>query len=82
MVGNAGAEHRAVRVERVEFFRRGRHHLAETIACPATGPGPFPAVSMTHGFGGTIFHGLLPYAELFAQAGLNDAGRRSSRFQV
>lgn len=33
------------------------------------GPGPHPAISMCAGFGGTIHHGLEPFAVAFAQAG-------------
>lgn len=33
------------------------------------GPGPHPAVTMCAGFGGTIHHGLEPFAVAFAEAG-------------
>jgi fermentation-respiration switch protein FrsA (DUF1100 family) len=33
------------------------------------GQGPHPAVTMAHGFGGSIHHGLEPFARSFAEAG-------------
>ena len=36
---------------------------------PPTGNGPFPAITMAHGFGGLKYRGLQGYAERFSQAG-------------
>jgi hypothetical protein len=36
---------------------------------PPAGNGPFPAVTMAHGFGGVMYQGLQRYAERFSQAG-------------
>src|SRR5258708_15695605 len=36
---------------------------------PPTGNGPFPAITMAHGFGGVKYQGLQRYAERFSQAG-------------
>ena len=55
MVGNTGAEHRAVRVERVEFSGENGIILRGLLHVPTTGPGPFPAASMAHGFAAPPF---------------------------
>lgn len=36
---------------------------------PPVGTGPFPAITMAHGFGGVKYRGLQGYAERFSQAG-------------
>ncbi|MDT0468566.1 alpha/beta hydrolase [Streptomyces gibsoniae] len=36
---------------------------------PPTGDGPFPAITMAHGFGGVKYRGMQGYAERFSQAG-------------
>lgn len=59
-----------VKVEQVEFPAEDGVILRGLLHTPDQGTGPFPAVSIAHGFGGTIYHGLQRYAELFVQAGL------------
>jgi hypothetical protein len=41
MVGSTGAEHRAVRVERVEFSGEDGIILRGLLHVPTTGPGPY-----------------------------------------
>lgn len=59
-----------MRVERVEFPAEDGVVLRGLLHIPDQGPGPFAAVSMAHGFGGTIYNGLQRYAELFTRSGL------------
>ncbi|AEW99578.1 alpha/beta hydrolase [Streptantibioticus cattleyicolor] len=61
-----------VRTEHVAFpadrgaTLRGILHLPPDAA---PDDAPRPAITMAHGYGGTIHHGLLPFAEAFARAG-------------
>ena len=43
--------------------------LSAWLYRPEGGAGPHAAISMAHGFAGTRWHGLAPYAETFAAAG-------------
>ncbi|MET8956578.1 alpha/beta hydrolase [Streptomyces sp. NPDC004393] len=47
----------------------GGVQLHTWIFRPDTGSGPFPAITMAHGFAGLKYRGLRGYAERFAQAG-------------
>jgi predicted acyl esterase len=52
----------------ITFPADGGVHLSGWLYVPA-GDGPFPAITMAHGYGGTIYHGLDPFARAFADAG-------------
>lgn len=52
----------------VEFPAHGGVTLRGQLHIP-DGDGPFPAITMAHGYGGTFEHGLVPYAQRFAAAG-------------
>jgi len=52
----------------VSFPVEGGIQLGGWIFVPE-GKGPFPAITMSHGYGGTIYHGLEPFAAAFASAG-------------
>ncbi|HEY2700032.1 MAG TPA: alpha/beta hydrolase [Pseudonocardiaceae bacterium] len=54
--------------ETVAFRTEDGVTLAGALYLP-TGAPPHPAITMAHGFGGTIEHDLRPYAELFAANG-------------
>jgi fermentation-respiration switch protein FrsA (DUF1100 family) len=52
----------------VEFLAEGAVTLRAWLFVPE-GPGPFPAISMAHGYAGSREHGLEPYAKRFVEAG-------------
>jgi len=52
----------------VSFPVEGGIQLSGWIFVPE-GKGQFPAITMSHGYGGTIYHGLEPFAAAFASAG-------------
>ncbi|HEY4456283.1 MAG TPA: alpha/beta hydrolase [Pseudonocardiaceae bacterium] len=54
--------------EPVSFQTEDGVTLAGALYLP-TGTGPHPAITMAHGFGGTIEHDLRPYADRFAANG-------------
>lgn len=54
--------------ETVSFQTEDGVTIAGALYLPA-GAGPHPAITMAHGFGGTIEHDLRAYAELFAANG-------------
>lgn len=53
----------------VRFPVEGGIHLAAWLFVPAAGPGPYPAITMAHGFAGTKYHRLEHYAAAFAASG-------------
>jgi len=55
--------------EDVRFKLDDGVELTAWLYRPDNGIGPWPAISMAHGFGGTRWHGLAPYAEKFCAAG-------------
>jgi fermentation-respiration switch protein FrsA (DUF1100 family) len=55
--------------EEVMVAAEGGVQLHTWIFRPDTGSGPFPAITMAHGFAGLKYRGLRRYAERFAQAG-------------
>jgi uncharacterized protein len=54
--------------EDVEFSAEGAVSLRGWLFVP-DGPGPFPAITMAHGFAGVKEHGLERFARFFADAG-------------
>src|SRR5947209_3818293 len=52
----------------VRFPAEGGVELSAWLFVPE-GSGPFPAISMAHGYAGTKYHGLEPIAAIFAEAG-------------
>ncbi|WP_444876156.1 alpha/beta hydrolase [Streptomyces canus] len=54
--------------ERVSFPAEGAVTLRGTLYLPET-PGPHPAITMAHGYGGTTKHSIEPFAEVFAEEG-------------
>ena len=54
--------------EDVEFSAEGGVKLRGWLFVP-DGPGPFPAITMAHGFAGVKEHGLERFARFFADAG-------------
>jgi hypothetical protein len=54
--------------ERVSFPAEGAVTLRGTLYLPET-PGPHPAITMAHGYGGTTKHGIEPFAAVFAEEG-------------
>jgi fermentation-respiration switch protein FrsA (DUF1100 family) len=52
----------------VEFLGEGQVRLRAWLFVP-DGAGPFPAISMAHGYAGSREHGLERYAQRFVQAG-------------
>jgi dienelactone hydrolase len=52
----------------VSFPAEGDIRLAAWLFVP-DGDGPFPAITMAHGYAGTRYHGIEPMAEAFAEAG-------------
>lgn len=52
----------------VSFPAEGGVELSAWLFIPG-GSGPFPGITMAHGFGGTKYHGLEVFAEAFANAG-------------
>ena len=53
----------------VEFPAEGGDILRGWYFLPSTGEGPFPAISMAHGYAGIKEHGIEPFARAFAEAG-------------
>jgi fermentation-respiration switch protein FrsA (DUF1100 family) len=53
----------------VQFAGDGGVQLSAWLYLPTDRPGPLPAITMAHGFGGTRWHGIAPFAEAFAEAG-------------
>jgi uncharacterized protein len=53
----------------VRFPVEGGVELAAWLFLPDDRSDPLPAVSMAHGYAGTRYHGLEPFAEAFAKAG-------------
>jgi uncharacterized protein len=53
----------------VEFNATDGTRLAAWLYVPAGGSAPFPAITMTHGFSATRYHGIEPMARAFADAG-------------
>ncbi|WP_426004839.1 alpha/beta hydrolase [Paenarthrobacter sp. NyZ202] len=56
-------------VQEVSFRAEGDVVLRGNLYIPSHGMGPFPALTMSVGYGGVKEHGTLPYAEAFASAG-------------
>lgn len=56
-------------VQEVSFRADGDVLLRGNLYTPAQGTGPYPALTMSVGYGGVKEHGTLPYAEAFARAG-------------
>ena len=56
-------------IEQVSFRADGNVELRGNLYIPTTGDGPFPAVTLSMGYGGVKEQGALPYAEAFASAG-------------
>jgi uncharacterized protein len=54
----------------VQFAGDGGVQLSAWLYLPTDRQGPFPAITMAHGFGATRWHGIAPFAEAFADAGL------------
>ncbi|MFD0147958.1 alpha/beta hydrolase [Streptomyces sp. NPDC055721] len=54
--------------ERVDIPAEGAVTLRGTLYLPES-PGPHPAITMAHGYGGTTKHGIEPFAEVFAEEG-------------
>ena len=52
----------------VSFPVEGGIQLSGWIFVPE-GSGPFPTITMSHGYAGSIYHGLEPFAAAFASAG-------------
>lgn len=52
----------------VRFPVEGGVELSAWLFVPEQ-PGPLPAITMAHGFAGTKYHGIEPFAEAFAEAG-------------
>jgi uncharacterized protein len=57
-----------VRREDVRFSAEGGIELSAWLFIPAE-DGPLPAITMAHGYAGTKYHGIEPFAEAFAEAG-------------
>ncbi|MFS2151377.1 alpha/beta hydrolase [Rhizobium sp. Rhizsp42] len=53
----------------VEFPAEGGVTLSGWLFIPSRGDGPFPAISMAHGYAGVKEQGLEPFARAFAEAG-------------
>ena len=53
----------------VTFPVEGGVELSAWLYIPEGPTGPFPAITMAHGYGGTKYHGIAPMAEAFAKAG-------------
>ncbi|MEX3786459.1 alpha/beta hydrolase [Paraburkholderia sp. BR14374] len=53
----------------VKFFVEGGVELSAWLFVPERQNGPMPAITMAHGFAGTRYHGIEPFAEAFAEAG-------------
>ncbi|RDK11685.1 alpha/beta hydrolase [Cupriavidus lacunae] len=53
----------------VRFPAEGGVELSAWLFVPKHGNGPLPAITMAHGFAGTKYHGIEPFAEAFAEAG-------------
>lgn len=53
----------------VRFPVEGGVELSAWIFVPEHQAGPLPAITMAHGFAGTKYHGIEPFAEAFAAAG-------------
>ncbi len=53
----------------VRIPAEGGINLGAWLFVPASGQGPYPAITMAHGFGGTKYHRLGSYAEAFAAVG-------------
>lgn len=56
-------------VQEVAFRADGEIELCGNLYVPSTGQGPYPALTMSVGYGGVKEHGTLPYAEAFVKAG-------------
>lgn len=53
----------------IEFEVEGNIKLRAWLYVPSQGAGPFPAITMAHGYGGVREHGLDRFARAFAEAG-------------
>jgi uncharacterized protein len=53
----------------VEFRADGGATLRAWLFTPASGSGPWPAITMAHGYAGVKEQGIEPFAEAFAKAG-------------
>lgn len=56
-------------IERVSFLADCNVQLRGNLYIPSTGQGPYPALTLSMGYGGVKEQGALPYAEAFASAG-------------
>lgn len=63
--------HKTKMVERrnVEFEAEGGVKLRGWLFVPSSGPGPYPAVTMAHGYAGIKEQGIEPFAKTFAEGG-------------
>src|SRR6516164_120773 len=68
---NRATPHKAKVVERrnVEFEAEGGVKLRGWLFVPSSGPGPYPAVTMAHGYAGIKEQGIEPFAKTFAEGG-------------
>lgn len=53
----------------VHFPVEGGVELSAWLFVPEGRSGPLPAITMAHGFAGTKYHGIEPFAKAFAEAG-------------
>jgi fermentation-respiration switch protein FrsA (DUF1100 family) len=53
----------------VEFEAEGGVKLRGWLFVPSSGPGPYPAVTMAHGYAGIKEQGIEPFAKTFAEGG-------------
>jgi hypothetical protein len=56
-------------IERVGFRADGNVELRGNLYVPATGDGPYPALTLSMGYGGVKEQCAVPYAEAFGSAG-------------
>jgi uncharacterized protein len=57
------------RKHNVRFPTEGGIEISAWLLVPEGRTGPLPAITMAHGYAGTKYHGLEPFAEAFAESG-------------
>lgn len=61
--------HKDFTIQEVAFRADGDLELRGNLYIPSAGEGPYPALTMSVGYGGVKEHGTVPYAEAFVKAG-------------
>ncbi len=69
MAGPDAAHSSTIEQHEVAFAAEPGLVLRGWLFRPAGAASPLPAITMAHGYAGTVYHGLFPFARAFAEAG-------------